>query len=136
MLTTCHLGIEVPTAVLMNSCLLTSCISLKVNRRFAATCRLDLQGRRINQERNQYESGGKQGFSTDNKALYPRRQNTSPITSLINKQCCINCRDYTFKYEVYHHVNSYEKCGKTRQCLRTKLKRISISENVFRGLRY
>jgi hypothetical protein len=32
------------------------CSPLKVNRRFGGTCRLHLQGRRISQERNEYEA--------------------------------------------------------------------------------
>jgi hypothetical protein len=33
---------------------------LKVNRRFGGTCRLNLQGRRVKQTRNQREAGRKQ----------------------------------------------------------------------------
>jgi hypothetical protein len=49
--------IEVLTAVVMNSSLfwyITACSPLKVNWRFGGTCRLHLQGRKINKARNQH----------------------------------------------------------------------------------
>jgi hypothetical protein len=51
-------GFDVLTAMVMNSSIfwdITSCIPLKVNRRFEGICRLYLQGRRISQARNQGE---------------------------------------------------------------------------------
>jgi hypothetical protein len=39
---------------------ITPCSPLKVNRRFGGTCRLHLQGPRINHARNQHEAGSKQ----------------------------------------------------------------------------
>jgi hypothetical protein len=71
-----YLGFEVITAVVMKSPVfwnIRPCSSLKVNRRFGGKCCLHLQDLRINQERNQHESGGKQSFSTDYAALYSRR---------------------------------------------------------------
>jgi hypothetical protein len=50
---------EVPAAVVMKGYIswdIAPCNPLKVNRRFGGTCRLHLQGRRINQARNQRES--------------------------------------------------------------------------------
>jgi hypothetical protein len=38
----------------------TPCSPLKINRHFGGTCNLHLQGRGINQARNQYGAGGKQ----------------------------------------------------------------------------
>jgi hypothetical protein len=76
---------------------------MKVNRRFGGTCHLNLQGQRIDQERNHREADSKQTsklvyclglffgpedrgdmflrkvgcLSTDYTVLYPRRQNSS-----------------------------------------------------------
>jgi hypothetical protein len=44
-------------------CDTTTCSPLEVNRRFGVTCRLQIQGQRIRQERNQHESGTKQSCS-------------------------------------------------------------------------
>jgi hypothetical protein len=40
---------------------ITPCSTLKANRRFAATCRLHLQGRRISQAKKSVKAGGEQG---------------------------------------------------------------------------
>jgi hypothetical protein len=42
---------------------ITPCSSLKVNHRFRGTCRLQIHGRRISQERNQREAGSKKSFN-------------------------------------------------------------------------
>jgi hypothetical protein len=54
-----YAGFEVLTAVVMKIsifCVITPCSPLKFNRRFAGTCRVHLQGRRIMKARNQGES--------------------------------------------------------------------------------
>jgi hypothetical protein len=54
-----YLRFEVLTAMVMKRFVfwdITPCSPLKVNRRFGGTCRIHLQGRRINQARNQHES--------------------------------------------------------------------------------
>jgi hypothetical protein len=53
-----YVGFDVLTAVVMKSTIfldITPCSPLKVNRRFAGTYRLHLQGRGISRERNQHE---------------------------------------------------------------------------------
>jgi hypothetical protein len=58
-----YVGFEVITAVVMKSsifCDIMLCSSLKVNRRFGATCCPHLEGRRISQARKQREAGSKQ----------------------------------------------------------------------------
>jgi hypothetical protein len=56
-------GFEVVTAVVIKNSFfldITPCSPLKVNCSFGRTRRLHLQGRRINQARNQLEEGNKQ----------------------------------------------------------------------------
>jgi hypothetical protein len=63
-------GVEVLTPVFMSSsilCDITPCSPLKVNRYFKWTCRAHLQGRRINQERNQHEAISNMYLSFDSE---------------------------------------------------------------------
>jgi hypothetical protein len=56
-------GFVILTVVVMESSIvwdITPCSPVKVNRRFGETCRLHLQGRRINQARNKREAGSRQ----------------------------------------------------------------------------
>jgi hypothetical protein len=58
-----NVGFGVLTAVVMNSFVfwdIMPCSPLKVDRRFGATCRLHLQGRRLSQTTHQREGGSKQ----------------------------------------------------------------------------
>jgi hypothetical protein len=78
---------------------ITTCMPLKINRRFGGKCYPHLQGRRINRARNQHEAGSKKKFfhpedggnkflwnsgwvSTAYTVLYPRRQNLNICISL------------------------------------------------------
>jgi hypothetical protein len=60
-------GFEVLTAVAVKNSIfwdITLCSLLKDNRRFRGTFRLNLQGRRINQTRNQLETGNQQNVAS------------------------------------------------------------------------
>jgi hypothetical protein len=98
------LGFKGLTAVVMKSSIfwdITLCSPLKVTWYFGGTCHLHLQGQRICQARHQHETDSKQSsstlkiearymflqnvgwLSTDNTALYPRRQKSSELLNLL-----------------------------------------------------
>jgi hypothetical protein len=77
-------GFQVLSAVVVKSPVFWDIMTrdpLKANELFGGTYCFHLQGRRINERRNQHEAGNKQDFlpalcwflSTDYTALYPRR---------------------------------------------------------------
>jgi hypothetical protein len=64
-----YVGSEVLITIVMNSA-----ISWDINRRFGGTFRLQLQGRRISQARNQKEEGSKMRFEAVALSILNRRR--------------------------------------------------------------